>query len=246
MLNVIITGSGSGLGKEIYKALEVDPAREDHENAFNPIGIDKAQEDWVDIQCNVSQKSRCKEAIKKAVAAHGEIDILINCAGINHLSPIEYLREIDLDRVMRVNLYSILFMTQACFPSLTERKGTIVNIISNASHIPMTHSFAYNASKGAAEIATKQMARELTKEYGITVFGISPNKLFGTKMSNYIDSTFPLMRGLSYTQGRKYQLKSLLTGQETNPCQIASILPHLLKDKYYHEFLSGCILPMGL
>ena len=46
--------------------------------------------------------------------------------------------------------------------------------------MPMTCSLAYNASKGAAHIMTLQLARELTKKHGITVFGIAPNKLKGT------------------------------------------------------------------
>ena len=77
------------------------------------------------------------------------IDVLINNAGVNLIDWLENFEE-DMDKVMDTNAKGIYMMTQACLPSLIRRKGTILNIVSNAAHMPMTCSLAYNASKGAS------------------------------------------------------------------------------------------------
>lgn len=242
MDNFIVTGSSSGLGLEIVKAL--------YASGKEVVGLDinDPPEEFKHIPsypCDVTSR----ESIRDFAWGYNEqrsVDCIINCVGINLLKPIEDISDEDFHNIMNTNVLSILLMTQYFLQRLEQRQGTIVNIISNASHMPMTHSFVYNASKGAAEIATRQMARELTKGKGITVFGVSPNKLSGTGMSEYIDTTFPPMRGLTYDEGRAYQLGSLLTGKETNPRAIAELLVYLLLEKERHEYLSGCILPLGL
>ena len=146
---------------------------------------------------------------------------------------------------MNVNAKGIYLMSREFLPSLMRTKGTILNIVSNAAHMPMTCSLAYNASKGAAHIMTLQMARELTKNYGITVFGIAPNKLSGTGMSNSIDEQVVKTRGWTEEYAKEYQLNGLLTGEETPPELLAEFIAYLLKTKQNHKYLSGCILPYG-
>jgi NAD(P)-dependent dehydrogenase (short-subunit alcohol dehydrogenase family) len=113
-------------------------------------------------------------------------------------------------------------------------------------NVPMTHSIAYNASKGAAGIMTRQMARELQREHGICVFGICPNKLAGTNMSKYIENRVVELRGWTPEQAEKYQLQALLAGQETQPDQVAELLVWLLSKPRRHKYLTGCLLELGL
>jgi NAD(P)-dependent dehydrogenase (short-subunit alcohol dehydrogenase family) len=97
-------------------------------------------------------------------------DILINCAAINKIGYIEDFNVQDFEHVMDVNVKGAFMMVKVLLSGLIRSKGTILNIVSNASHMPMTASTAYNASKGAMHIMTLQMARELTRRHGITVF----------------------------------------------------------------------------
>jgi len=136
-------------------------------------------------------------------------------------------------------------MTQWALPELKKTHGTVLNIVSNASHMPMTTSLAYNASKGAAHIMTLQLARELTKKHGITVFGISPNKLRGTEMSKDIEDQVVKHRGWTPEYAQQYQLNALLAGEETDPAQLAEFVAFLLSTKPRHKYLTGCILPYG-
>ena len=173
------------------------------------------------------------------------LDVLINCAGVNMINWLPDVTEDEWDLVMDTNAKGIFRMTQWCLPALTRSKGTILNIVSNASHMPMRCSLAYNASKGAAHIMTLQLARELFQRYGITVFGISPNKLAETGMSDDIDRQVMKTRGWSRDEAREYQLKGLAIGEETDPEQLAEFIAFLLSTKHRHKYLHGCILPYG-
>lgn len=234
MANVVITGASSGLGKCIAK-----------EMAYRTPDAEKLS--LINWSLDAGVDIRHQDSIKRAVLDlpdPARIDILINCAGINHIDFIPDLKVSDWDRVMDTNARGIYLTTQACIPFM--KGGTILNIVSNASHMPMTSSLAYNASKGAAEIMTKQMSRELIKTHDITVFGISPNKLKNTGMSAYIDSKVCELRGWTPEEARKYQLASLPAGVETDPESLAEFIAFILSTKERHRYFAGCIIPYGL
>lgn len=223
MSNILITGSSHGLGKAMATALEND--------GHTIIRYDLSQ--GFDVLCP-------EEFIKNE-----QIDVLINNAGVNRINWLQDVSEAEWDHVMDTNVKGIFKMTQACLPRLLESKGTVLNIVSNAAHMPMRCSAAYNASKGAALILTKQLARELTPQ-GITVFSVSPNKLHGTQMSDSIDEQVVVTRGWTKEQAQKYQLQGLLTGEETPVEAVADFVAFLLRKKENHKYLSGCDLPYGL
>lgn len=222
MSRVLVTGSGKGLGQAILWSLQ----RDHHVTGFDiNHGMDVTRPD--------------------PSLLPPRLDVLINCAGINLINYLENVEEEEWDKVLNVNAKGIFLMTKACLPMLKKSAGTVLNIVSNASHMPMTSSLAYNASKGAAHIMTLQLARELTKRYGITVFGIAPNKLRGTGMSAAIDEQVQKVRGWTKEFAQQYQLAGLLTGEETPPEAIAEFIAFLLQDKAHHKFLSGCVIPYG-
>lgn len=226
MSNILITGSRNGLGA----ALAVKLTNEGHTVWEYDIedGHDVLDPHFVGHLANMT-----------------ELDVLINNAGVNLINWLEDFEERDWDKVMGVNAKGIYMMTRALLPKLIASKGTVVNIVSNAAHMPMTCSLAYNASKGAAHIMTLQLARELTKKHGITVFGVAPNKMAGTGMSNAIDEQVVATRGWTKEYAQQYQLAGLLTGEETPPRAVADFIAFLLQDKEHHKYLSGCVLPYG-
>src|SRR5690554_1789601 len=172
-----------------------------------------------------------------------ELDVLVNCAGINGINWLPDVTEKEWDDIVDTNAKGIFMMTQALLDPLTASRGTVLNIVSNAAHVPMRCSAAYNASKGAALILTKQLARELAPT--ITVFSVSPNKLKGTGMSRAIDDQVMATRGWSREEAVRYQLASLLTGEETPPFRVAEFIGFLLSSKDRHKYLAGCDIPYG-
>lgn len=225
MSKILVTGAGAGLGQEICRALD--------RNGQDVIAFDRK---W---------GHDVRDPRETYGPAPQGLDILINCAGVNITGWLEDFSELEWDEVMNVNAKGIFKMTQWALPELIRTKGTVLNIVSNASHMPMTTSLAYNASKGAAHIMTLQLARELTKKHGITVFGISPNKLRGTEMSKDIEDQVVKHRGWTPEFAAKYQLGALLAGEETDPAQLAEFISFLLSTKPRHKYLTGCILPYG-
>jgi len=225
MSKILVTGSAAGLGKAIVNAL----LKDDHDVFYFD--------------------SKNGHDVRNPGETYGtppdRLDVLINCAGVNITGWLEDFDEEDWDKVLDVNAKGIFKMSQWALPELKKSRGTILNIVSNASHMPMTTSLAYNASKGAAHIMTLQLARELTKKHGITVFGISPNKLNGTEMSTDIEEQVLKHRGWTAEYAKQYQLNALLTGEETDPAQLAEFIAFLLSSKPRHKFLAGCILPYG-
>ena len=90
----------------------------------------------------------------------------------------------------------------------------------------------------------KQMVRELTPKYGITVLSVSPNKLKNTEMSRQIEANVPKVRGWTEEFAREYQLGSLMHGRETDPRSCGHFIASILDGGHY-RFLSGCDLPYG-
>ena len=226
MSRILITGACAGLGAAIGNALIGDGLPHELIMFDRKMGHD----------------------VRDPKRTYGEcppIDVLINCAGVNITGWLDEFSIRSWDEVMDINAKGIFVMTQWAYPRLVESRGTVLNIVSNASHMPMTTSLAYNASKGAAHIMTLQLARELTKKNGITVFGISPNKLRGTEMSRDIEDQVVKHRGWTAEFAAKYQRDALLCGEETDPDELARFIAYLLRDKNHHKYLTGCVIPYG-
>lgn len=226
MKRCIITGASSGLGKAIWDAMPEDY-----------ILFDWSKEHGIDI---TNPKS-----IEYAAQRIGDekIDCLINCAGINYIN---WFPEIPIEaweKVMNTNARGIFLVTQKLLKNL--QGGVVCNVVSNASHMPMTHSAVYNASKGAAHILTLQMGRELKKTHNITVFGVSPNKLKGTGMSEEIEKRVCELRGWTKEQAAAYQLQALPAGEETSPEACAKFICWLVTQQDIYRYLNQTVLPFG-
>lgn len=259
----VVTGANSGLGKEIVKALE---ALEGDKFVISVCGEgseDQGSEhshlifyDLTDEVSNWSAAMWVKE-FTEGVAPNGDYyPVLINCAGINYIDWFDQCDFSKFDDLMAINVRAGLQLIQNLIgrkPPMFEHEtkdwfnggGAILNIISNASHVPMTNSAFYNASKGAFHIATLSLARELRKTHGICIFGISPNKLSGTGMSKYIEERVPDLRGWSPEQAAQYQLSALPAGEETDPRILAEFIAYLLSDPIRHKYLTNTVLPYG-
>jgi NAD(P)-dependent dehydrogenase (short-subunit alcohol dehydrogenase family) len=203
-----------------------------------------------------------KDNVLETISAGDEASyncILVNCAGVNYIDWFTQADFAEFDRLMQVNVKGALSLIQCLlgetYAPIDENEvdnffdcdsgGTICNIISNASHMPMTNSVFYNASKGAMHIATLALGRELKKTHGINVFGVSPNKLKGTGMSGYIEGRVPALRGWTPEEAESYQLAALPAGEETDPLILAEFLTYILNEPIRHKYLANTVIPYG-
>lgn len=219
----LVTGGESGLGLAISDALWAV--------GYDVISYDKKH--GVDVQRPM-----------KTFLESG-LDVLVNCAGIAAINWIKDVSKIEFDSVMGVNAWGMLAMTKAYLTELTQAKGTVLNIISTAAHVPMRASSAYNASKAAAHMLTLQMARELGDMNGITVFGVSPARIAGTNMSAMVDREVARVRGWTPEEVQQRQRAASPIGEEIPAKAVGDFIGWLLAEKDRHRFFHGCIIPYG-
>jgi meso-butanediol dehydrogenase/(S,S)-butanediol dehydrogenase/diacetyl reductase len=221
---IVVTGSSSGLGRHLMKALL--------SYGHNVFPYDKSK--GFDV---------LKPHLPQVFLGDG-VDVLINCAGVAFLNWFPKLSEHDWDMSMDVNAKGIFMMSRHLIPELKEAKGTIVNIVSSAANMPMRTSHAYCASKAAALMLTRTMARELAPD--ITVFSVSPNRMKGTMMSEIVDQYTEELRGWSAEEVQQKQLAASLIGEETPPELVAEFIAYLLSKKERHKYLTGCDIQYGV
>ena len=185
----IVTGGNRGLGKEMAKAL----AEAGAQVAVVSRQAEQAQAVAAEIEattgqscrgysCNMTVAEQVDALAKSVLADFGQVDIIVNNAGINIRGPIEELSLEEFKEVQETNVTGPWLLCRALVVHLKERRyGRVINIGSTLSIVTMPNRTPYATSKGAV----LQMSRTLALEwapYGITVNCVLPGP-FGTEMN---------------------------------------------------------------
>jgi short-subunit dehydrogenase len=162
---VVVTGAGSGMGRELALELVRRGARVAALDVNDKTLRETASLGRVETFAADITDRATVEALPKAVTERfGAVDGLINCAGI--IQPFVKLNALDyaaIDRVFDVNWRGTLYMTKAFLPLLLERpEGHIVNISSMGGFLPVPGQTVYGASKAAVKLLTEGLHAELT------------------------------------------------------------------------------------
>ncbi|HOI50431.1 MAG TPA: SDR family oxidoreductase, partial [Prolixibacteraceae bacterium] len=107
------------------------------------------QTEILTVETDVSREEDCRGLVKKAIARFGQIDVLINNAGISMRA---LFTEVELDvlrRLMDVNFWGTVYCTKYALPHLLQTKGSVVGVISVAGHVGLPGRTGYAASKFA-------------------------------------------------------------------------------------------------
>lgn len=130
---------------------------------------------------DVTDAASCRAAVKATLATFGQIDVLVNNAGVLDSGRIDDFTEAQWDRVFAVNVKGIFLMTQAAIESLRHSDdAAIVNTASIAGKRGASHLAAYCGSKFAVVGITQSYAQEFARD-GIRVNAICPG-MVGTAM----------------------------------------------------------------
>ena len=190
--NVIITGSGAGIGR----AAAVAFAREGANVVANSISgrsdvcdeIKALGGTAIYVQADVSTKKGVEKLFQEAVQTFGSVDIVVNAAGIVPEGSVECCTEDEWDRVMRINVKSVYLMAHRAIPYLRETKGCMVNITSTVAIKGVANRASYSASKGAVLSLSRSMAIEYARE-GIRVNCVCPGTVCSPSFINRVEST---------------------------------------------------------
>ena len=188
--NVIVTGAASGIGLATAQRF----AREGANVALWDLNEEGAQRAAAELKApgvksiasrvDVSNRQQVNAAVERFHAEIGQVNVLVNNAGITLFQPFMEMTEDAWDRVMTINLKSMLVCTQAVLPDMLAAKwGRIINISSSSAQAGSARMTAYAASKGGVIGFTKALAQELAPT-GITVNNVPPG---------FIDT--PMLRG---------------------------------------------------
>ncbi len=180
--SAIVTGAGAGIGNAIahmlasqgaaVSLLDLDRAAAEREAAAIVARGGVAQV----FGCDIALEAEVINAVAKARAAHGGLDIVVNSAGIasNPGMPFTNNTEADWDRTLAVNVKGAFFVCKASAEALKQSKqGRIVNISSITGVISAAYMPPYSVSKAALISFTKVLARDLAAQ-GITANAICP------------------------------------------------------------------------
>lgn len=181
---VIITGGGTGIGREYCLGLAKEGARVvaadiDFEAAKKVAEeVEKAGGKALAVKTDVSSEAGTLEMAKKTVERFGCIDVLVNNAGLftalgGH-RPFMEISEAEWDRTMAVNVKGLFLCVRAVYPYMKKQgKGKIINIGSTIASEGGPGHLHYGTSKGAVLSFTRNLARELADD-NITVNTLSP------------------------------------------------------------------------
>ncbi|OAN75948.1 3-oxoacyl-ACP reductase [Sulfitobacter sp. EhC04] len=184
----IITGGGSGIGQNAAERFAAEGANvivADRNEAGIAATLDRIKSAGGKASghvLDVSDRDQCHDVMRRVTESEGQIDILINNAGISGYRPFADMTGADWDRVLDVDLKGVFFCAQAVAPFMVERNyGRIVNISSALGTGAAPHntagspggSAAYASAKAAVILLTKTLARELGPN-DITVNAIAP------------------------------------------------------------------------
>ena len=150
----IVTGASSGIGLATARRLAMCGARV----VMAARSIDRLQEleqelsgitEVLAVKTDVSKEEDCRNLIERTVERFGQIDILINNAGISMRA---LFKDMSLDvmrQLMDVNFYGTVYCTKFALPYILEKKGSIVGVISTAGYKGLPARTGYSASKFA-------------------------------------------------------------------------------------------------
>jgi 3-oxoacyl-[acyl-carrier protein] reductase len=155
----VVTGAAGTMGRAVVDALSAE--------GMKVVGFDLRG----DVVCDVSDP----EAVREAIAKVGQVDVLVNNAGILSNNKAEATTPEEWRKVLAANLDGAFYLSREVIPGMKARRwGRIVNTCSLAAKTGgLTAGTAYSVSKGALTSLTFSLARELAP-FGVTVNGISP------------------------------------------------------------------------
>lgn len=175
----IVTGASKGLGRAIAKRLATEKihviacAR----NYDQLVTLaEESPKQILPFKCDVSDSSQVQSLIAYTIEQKGQLDYLINNAGLGCFNSIDKLSEDDWDKMININLKGSFLTCKYAIPYLKATKGHIINISSIAGSVPFINGGGYSVSKAGLNMLSETLSLEL-KQHEVKVTTISPGSI---------------------------------------------------------------------
>ena len=242
---VLLTGGATGIGH----AIALDMAAAGATIAIGDTNVDGGQATAEEIRsaggkasfrsCDVADAEQVAALVDGAVAEFGQLDVLVNDAGISGGS--RRLHELDIDawdRTIAVNLRGTFLCARAAIPHLLQRpRSAMINIASTYGMIGAPLAASYCASKGAIINLTRQLAVDYTPD-GLRVCAICPGYI-DTDMGGH-RASLPSAERAAAQARREANAALQPIGRQAQPQEVARVATFLASDDA--SFMSGSIV----
>ncbi len=233
----IVTGGSSGIGQAIavlfashgakVHILDVTPADATLQAIADGDGVATYR------ACDVTSQ----RSVDDAFATVGNVDVLVNSAGVAHIGNVEQTTEEEFDRVYAVNVKGVYNCLRAGVRVMKDTGGAILNLASVASTVGIADRFAYSMSKGAVLTMTMSVARDYI-DRKIRCNCVSPGRVHTPFVDGYLARTYP---------GREAEMFEKLArtqpiGRMGQPSEIAELALFLCSDAA--SFITGSNFPI--
>ncbi|GAB3656399.1 SDR family oxidoreductase [Echinicola sediminis] len=237
---ILITGGASGIGLAMTTRFAEEGGNvyfiDFDQNAGEKVAGELKEKGFqvTFLQGDVSKTAEMKNTIN---TIEGNIDVLVNNAGVSHVGNLENTSEADFDRLYQVNVKGIYNCSLAALPKMKENGGAVINMASVASTMGIPDRFAYSMTKGAVFAMTLSMARDYV-EYNIRVNSIAPGRVHTPFVDGFLAKNYP---------GQEKEMFDKLAatqpiGRMGKPEEIAAMALYLASDEA--SFLTGGNFPI--
>jgi 3-oxoacyl-[acyl-carrier protein] reductase len=194
----VVTGASKGIGASIAKYLAAEGAAVVVNYASSKAGADKVVGEIVAqggkaiaLQGDVAKKADIVRLFAETKKAFGQLDVLVNNAGVYEFLPLEQITEEHFHKQFNLNVLGLILTTQEAAKQFGPNGGSIINISSVVSTSSAAGGSVYSATKGAVDSVTKALAKELGGRK-IRVNAINPGLIEteGTHSGGFVDSDF--------------------------------------------------------
>jgi len=236
----VITGGGSGIGKAIAQLF----AKQGAEVHIIELSLEVAQEAANEINafggsvevhaCNVANH----EQVLKVFDKIGNLNVLVNNAGIAHVGKADTTSEEDFDRVMNVNIKGVYNCLFAAIPKMKALGGgAILNMASIAALVGIPDRFAYSTAKGAVKAMTMSVAKDYLADH-IRCNSISPARVHTPFVDGFLQKNYPGQIAEMFDKLSKTQP----IGRMGLPEEVATLALYLCSNEA--AFITGCDYPI--
>jgi 2-keto-3-deoxy-L-fuconate dehydrogenase len=239
----IVTGGGSGIGRAISllfasrgaKVIILDIDKKGSEETVHAIFEQGGQA--VFKRCSIAVEEEVNAVFHSVILELGQLDIVVNNAGISHIGNVESTMAVDFDRVFSVNVKGVYHVIKAAIPHLKKKGGVVLNMSSVAALVGLPDRFAYSMTKGAVSAITLSIAKDYLA-HKIRCNSISPARVHTPFVDGFLSKNYPgneeeMFKKLSATQP---------IGRMAKPEEIAYLALYLCSDEA--AFITGCDYPI--